>query len=74
MIQEIFTPEEWSNLKGVMGTITHHIPENQMGLVWNSYQRIQKVNTPQPCSCPGSAKHWIEAVNVINTFINGQGA
>jgi hypothetical protein len=73
MGQTIFTPEEWSNLKGVMGTITHHIPENQMGLVWNSYQRIQKVNTPQPCSCPGSAKHWVEAVNVINNFIKEQG-
>jgi hypothetical protein len=73
MIQTIFTQEEYTNLKNVMSTITHHIPENQMGLVWNAFQRIQGVNTPQPCGCPGSAKHWIEAVNVINNFIKEQG-
>lgn len=72
MNQEIFTPEEYTNLKNVMGTITHHIPENQMGLIWNSFQRIQKVNTPQPCGCPGSAKYWVEAVNVINDYIKQQ--
>jgi hypothetical protein len=73
MTQTIFTPEEWSYLKGVMGRITHHIPEDQMGLVWNAYQRIAQVNTVQPCGCPSAAKYWIEAVNVINTFIKGQG-
>jgi hypothetical protein len=72
MIQEIFTPTEWNNLKGVMGTITHHIPENQMGLIWNAYQRIAKVNIVQPCSCPGSARYWREAVDTINSYIKAQ--
>lgn len=73
MIQTIFTQEEYTNLKNVMSTITHHIPENQMGLVWNSYQRIAKVNTVQPCSCPSAARYWVEAVNTINNFIKEQG-
>ena len=65
----IFTPEEYTNLKNVMSTITHHIPENQMGVIWNAFQRIQKVNTPQPCGCPGTAKYWREAVEVITSYI-----
>ena len=72
MNQDIFTPEEYTNLKNVMRTITHHIPENQMGLIWNAYQRIAKVNTPQPCGCPGTAKYWREAVEVIQNFITNQ--
>lgn len=72
MNQEIFTAEEYTNLKNVMGTITHHIPEEHMGLVWNAYQRIQKVNTPQPCGCPGTARYWREAVEVIQNFITNQ--
>ena len=70
--QDIFTPDEWSNLKNVMSSIHHHIPEQHMNLVWSSYQRIEKVNTVQPCSCGGSAKYWITAVNTINNFIKEQ--
>jgi len=70
--QEIFTPEEWTNLKNVMGSIHHNIPEHQMGNVWNWYKRISGVNTSQPCACQSSAKYWIEAVNVIRNFINKQ--
>ena len=74
MIQDKFTHEEYYNLVEIMKSIHHHIPENQMGIIWNAYQRIEQVNTVQPCGCPSAAKYWIEAVNVINTFINSQGA
>ena len=67
--QEIFTPEEWTNIKNVMASIGHFIPEGLMGDVWNWYQRIGKHNQPQPCSCQSSARYWIEAVNTINNFI-----
>lgn len=69
---EIFTAEEWNELKAVMGTITHTIPEAYMGKVWNWYQRIGKHNSAQPCSCQSSAKYWIEAVNVVRGYINSQ--
>lgn len=67
--QEIFTPLEWQELKNVMSSIHHRIPESQMGNVWNWYQRIEKTNSPQPCSCQSSAKYWVAAVNTINNFI-----
>lgn len=69
---DIFTPSEWTHLKEVMSSIHHHIPEQHMHLVWNSYQKIGKHNRPQPCSCQSSAKYWIEAVNTINNFIKEQ--
>lgn len=69
MGQDKFTPEEWTNLVEKVKSITHHIPENQMGLIWNAYQRIQGVNTTQPCGCPSAAKYWIEAINVIRNYI-----
>ena len=70
--QEIFTPEEWTNLKNVMSSIHHHIPEQYMRMIWNSYQRISKTNSPQPCACQSSAKYWIQAVNVIRDYITNQ--
>ncbi len=70
--QDIFTAEEWTNIKDVMSQIHNHIPESQMGNVWNWFQRISKTNAPQPCSCQSSAKYWIEAVNVVNNFIKEQ--
>lgn len=71
--QDIFTPEEWTHLKNVMSSIHHYIPEQHMGLVWNAYQRIEKVNTMQPCNCPRTAHYWVTAVNTINNFIKEQG-
>jgi len=72
--QDIFTPEEWTNLKDVMKPITQSliIPENQMKLVWNAYQRISKDNSHIPCACKNLRKYWINAVNVINDFIKKQ--
>lgn len=67
--QEIFTPQEWTDIKNIMASIGHFIPEAHMGSVWNWYQRIGKHNQPQPCSCQSSARYWIEAVNTVNNFI-----
>lgn len=72
MAQDIFTPEEFTDLKMVMNSIHHHIPENVAGKVWNWYQRIGKHNDKQPCSCASTAKYWIEAVKVIRNFITEQ--
>jgi hypothetical protein len=68
-MQDKFTPEEWNNLVEKVKGITHHIPEKEMGLIWNAYQRIAQVNTVQPCGCPSAARYWIEAINVIRNYI-----
>ena len=69
MPQDKFTPEEWNNLVEKVRAITDRIPEAEMGLIWNSYQRIAQVNTVQPCGCPSAAKYWVEAINVIRNYI-----
>ncbi len=69
MIQDKFTPEEWNNLVDKVRAISDRIPEAEMGLIWNSYQRIAQVNTVQPCGCPSAAKYWVEAINVIRNYI-----
>ena len=69
MGQDKFTPDEWNNLVDKVRGISDRIPEGDMGLIWNAYQRIQQVNTVQPCSCPGSARYWVEAINVIRNYI-----
>jgi len=69
MPQDKFTPEEWNNLVEKVRGITDRIPEAEMGLIWNSYQRIAQVNTVQPCGCPSAAKYWVEAINVIRNYI-----
>jgi hypothetical protein len=70
--QDIFTPTEWGELKDVMKSISDRIPEQHMGRVWNSYQRISKDNSHQPCACASSARYWVNAVNVINDYIKSQ--
>jgi hypothetical protein len=69
MEQDIFTAEEWTNIKMIMNSIHHNIPEAVMGTVWNAYQRIEKTNTKQPCACSSAAKYWISAVEVIRNYI-----
>ena len=69
MTQDKFTHEEWYNLVEKVRGISDRIPEHEMGLIWNAFQRIEGVNTPQPCSCPSAAKYWIEAINVIRNYI-----
>lgn len=69
MIQDKFTHEEWYNLVEKVRRITDRIPEHEMGLIWNAYQRIAQVNIVQPCGCPSAAKYWKEAVDVIRDYI-----
>ena len=69
MIQDKFTQDEWNNLVEKVNKITNHIPEHEMGLIWDAYKRIAQVNTVQPCGCPGTAKYWVEAINVIRNYI-----
>jgi hypothetical protein len=69
MIQDKFTQDEWNNLVEKVNKITNHIPEHEMGLIWDAYKRIAQVNTVQPCGCPSAARYWVEAINVIRNYI-----
>ena len=63
------TEEEISEMKLVMKEITNNIPQHRAQFVWNKSQDIKGTKQTQPCSCGSAAKHWREAVNVINSYL-----
>jgi hypothetical protein len=63
------TSEEYINLRTTMETIGVRLPENKMGEVWHSYNRLRGVNEKQPCGCQSAAKYWVDAVNYINNWL-----
>ena len=70
----MLSPEELIQLKEIMSGITTHIPEHQMGYIWNTYNTISRNNHgPQPCACSSAAKYWRAAVDEINLYIKNNG-
>ena len=65
-----YTQAEYIELKGILDTITTHIPNDKMGWVWNNYLKITNTKEPQPCSCGSAAGHWRRAVDGIRDFVN----
>ena len=65
-----YTQAEYIELKGILDTITTHIPNDKMGWVWNNYLKITNTREPQPCSCGSAAGHWRRAVDGIRDFVN----
>ena len=64
-----YTQAEYIELKGILDTITTHIPNDKMGWVWNNYLKITNTREPQPCSCGSAAGHWKRAVEGIRDFV-----
>ena len=64
-----YTQAEYIELKGILDTITTHIPNDKMGWVWNNYLKITNTREPQPCSCGSAAGHWRRAVDGIRDFV-----
>lgn len=70
----MLSPEEYNQLKEVMSGITTHIPEHQLGYIWNVYNKVSGDNKgPQPCACASAAKYWRAAVDELNTYIKNNG-
>jgi len=64
-----YTEAEFMELKGIVESITTHIPNDKMGWVWSNHNRICRTNEPQPCSCGSAAGHWKRAVETIRNFV-----
>lgn len=70
----MLSPEEYNQLKEVMSTITTHIPEHQLGYIWNTYNKVSGDNKgAQPCACASSAKYWRAAVDALNLYLKENG-
>ncbi len=73
----MFNEEELTEMKEVMTSLGHYLPENRMSQIWNWYKTITNSNEPQPCSCKSSAGLWVKAVDVVRNYTtelnNGKG-
>ena len=70
----MFSAEEILEIKNIINSITTHIPEHQMGWVWNTYNVIKGGTAgPQPCACGSSAKYWRAAVEEIRNYVKDNG-
>lgn len=65
-----YTQPEYIELKGILDSITTHIPNDKMTWVWNNYLKVTNTREPQPCSCGSAAGHWKRAVDGLRDFVN----
>jgi hypothetical protein len=67
-----YTEDEFKELKGIIDTITTHIPNDRMGWIWGNHNRINKTSETQPCSCGSASSHWIRATETIREFVRSK--
>lgn len=64
-----YTQSEYNELKGILESITTHIPTDKMGFIWSNYLKVTKTTEPQPCSCGSASGHWRRAVDGLRDFV-----
>jgi hypothetical protein len=64
--------EEFQLLKGILDSITSHIPEQHAPLIWSSFNRVRGVDENRPCTCASSAGHWGRAVRELREWIKSK--
>jgi len=69
MENSLYTEEELSGLKSMLGRINTHIPTELAGDVWNNYKKISGSRENQPCQCGSSASLWRKAVDTIHNYV-----
>lgn len=73
MTQDLFTEEEFTELKKVVDSIGAYLPEDKTHYIWTNYVKIKGKSEPKPCSCPSSGKLWANAINTIRDYIKKVG-
>jgi hypothetical protein len=63
------TSEEFSMLNGVLQSIGHNLPENQLPYIWDNFNRLRGANEGRPCSCQSAASHWIKAISYLREWV-----
>jgi hypothetical protein len=64
-----FNLEEFQAIKNDLSSITHTLPTHLAGIFWSRCNAVRGTNTPQPCTCASSARHWGECVAELNKFV-----
>ena len=69
MKENVFGPEEWSELTSFIKGLGSHLPHDKANWIWNCYNRIQRTNERTPCTCSSSGQLWAKAVKTIEAYI-----
>ena len=64
-----FNLEEFQAIKQDLASITHTLPTHLAGIFWARCNAVRGTDTPQPCTCASSARHWGDCVTTLRQFI-----
>jgi len=64
--------EEFQTLKGILDSITSHMPEQHAPYIWSSFNKIRGAQEPQPCTCASSGGHWGRAIGELRTWVKSK--
>ena len=64
--------EEFKNLKGILDSITSHMPEQHAPLIWSTFNLIRNAQEPRPCTCGSSGAHWGRAIGELRTWVKSK--
>lgn len=64
-----FTEEEYKQIKEDLSGITHTLPTHLADIFWRRCNAVRGLNTPQPCTCQSSARHWGDCVTELQKYV-----
>ena len=64
-----FNEAEYNEIKSHLAGITHTLPTHLAGIFWIRCNAVRGLNTPQPCTCASSARHWGDCVTELINYV-----
>jgi len=64
-----FNMEEFKQIETDLAGIKNFLPDHLAGIMWIRCNRLRGTNTPQPCTCASSARHWGSCIEDLNKFV-----
>jgi len=64
--------EEFQTLKGILDSITSHMPEQHAPYIWSTFNKIRGVEENRPCTCASAGAHWGRAIGELRTWVKSK--
>jgi hypothetical protein len=64
--------EEFQTLKGILDSITSHMPEQHAPYIWSSFNKIRGADETRPCTCASAGGHWGRAIGELRTWVKSK--
>lgn len=76
MEENIYSPlteAEYIELRDFLSTIGAYLPEDKMGYIWGTFNKVRGANENQPCGCASAGGHWKRAVDTLKEWVKSKG-